>query len=202
MIIKRLFDIIFSALGLIVLLPLFAVIAIWIKMDSVGPVFFRQIRVGRFGHHFRIHKFRTMQARQASNCFQITVGADSRITRSGVFLRKYKIDELPQLIDVLAGKMSIVGPRPEVPKYMDIYPKELRRLVLSVRPGITDLASFEFRGESNLLASADDPEKEYIEKILPIKQNYYQEYVNSRSFIGDMKIIFSTLYFVFIHPKG
>jgi len=199
---KRLFDIVFSALGLIVLSPLLVLVALWIKMDSQGPVFFRQVRVGQFGQIFRIHKFRTMQAEQPVAAPQITVGRDARITPSGAFLRKYKIDELPQLIDVLIGKMSIVGPRPEVPKYIDMYPAELRRLVLSVKPGITDRASLEFREENDLLASAFDPEKEYIEKILPIKQEYYVRYVKSRNFIDDMKIIFLTLYFVFVRPKS
>jgi len=202
MIAKRLFDIIFSFVGLTVLLPLFFIVAVWIKIDSKGPIFFRQVRVGQFGHHFRIHKFRTMQAEQPPAALQITAGIDSRITKSGVFLRKYKIDELPQLIDVFTGTMSIVGPRPEVPKYMDVYPEGLRNIILSVRPGITDWASLEFRKESSLLASADDPEKEYIEKILPIKQNYYLRYVKSRNFIVDMKIIFATLYFVFIRPRS
>ncbi len=143
-----------------------------------------------------------MQAEQPAAAPQITVGRDARITPSGAFLRKYKIDELPQLIDVFIGKMSIVGPRPEVPKYIDMYPAELRRLVLSVKPGITDRASLEFREENDLLASAFDPEKEYIEKILPIKQEYYVRYVKSRNFIDDMKIIFLTLYFVFVRPKS
>lgn len=199
---KRLFDIVFSALGLIVLSPLLALVAIWIKIDSKGPVFFRQVRVGQYGQVFRIHKFRTMQAEQSATAPQITVGRDARITPSGAFLRKYKIDELPQLIDVFIGRMSIVGPRPEVPKYIDMYPAELRKLVLSVKPGITDRASLEFREENDLLASAFDPEKEYVEKILPIKQKYYVRYVKSRNFIDDMKIIILTLYFVFVRPKS
>lgn len=190
---KRLFDIFASSVGLLVLAPLFAIVAIMIKMDSPGPVFFRQERVGRRGELFRIHKFRTMVVDASLRGMQITVGADVRITRVGSNLRRYKLDELPQLIDVLFGKMSLVGPRPEVPRYVDCYPDDVRTLVLSVRPGITDKASIEFRSENELLAKADDPQRVYVEQVLPIKLRYYVDYVNNRSFLGDVAIIFSTI---------
>lgn len=198
MIVKRLFDLFFASAGLLALAPVLILVAIWIKLDSKGPVFFRQVRVGQFGIPFRIHKFRTMTVEQPSSSLQITVGADARITRSGKWLRKYKIDELPQLIDVITGTMSIVGPRPEVPKYIAAYPEDLRTRVLSVKPGITDRASLEFRDENALLATATDPEREYIEKILPIKQRYYLDYVKQRSLWLDIKIILMTVYLVFM----
>lgn len=190
--IKRIFDVFFSVLGLLLLWPLFVFMAIWIKLDSPGPVFFRQERVGRYGHIFRIHKFRTMIFQQ-KNTELITVGSDPRITRSGLFLRRYKLDELAQLIDVLRGKMSLVGPRPEVEKYVAFYPSELRDLILSVRPGITHLASIMFRNESDILGDSTNPEQTYIDTILPIKLNLYADYVRHYSVFGDLRIIFSTL---------
>jgi lipopolysaccharide/colanic/teichoic acid biosynthesis glycosyltransferase len=180
-------------IGLVLLSPVFFLIAFAIKLDSAGPVFFRQERIGQYGRPFRIHKFRTMIADAESKGLQVTVGRDSRVTRVGAFLRRYKLDELPQLIDVCTGKMSLVGPRPEVPKYVAHYPPELRDLVLSVRPGITDNASILYRSESDILARAVDPEKAYIEEVLPEKLQLYVGYVRHRTFWGDLKIIFRTL---------
>ena len=194
---KRLFDFVVSLLGLIVLSPLFLVIAVAIKRDSPGPVFFRQVRVGKDGRTFRIHKFRSMTVSTAGNSKEITVGGDARITRTGAWIRHWKLDELPQLIDVLAGSMSVVGPRPEVPRYVALYPDAQRRVVLSVKPGITDLASIQFRHENELLARATDPEQAYREQILPEKLRLQSEYVRTRSFIGDMKILVATFAAIF-----
>lgn len=190
---KRLFDLILAGLGLIVLAPVFAAIALWIKLDSPGPVFFRQVRVGLHGRPFRIRKFRTMVASSDPAQLQITVGDDGRITRSGRVLRRFKLDELAQLIDVVHGTMSLVGPRPEVPKYVALYPESVRDVVLSVKPGITDPASIRFRNESELLAQAADPELEYVETILPVKLRHYVQYVNTRTLAGDLGIILETL---------
>ncbi|MEC6408917.1 sugar transferase [Achromobacter xylosoxidans] len=190
---KRLFDISCSAFGLLVLLPFLALIALAIKLDSPGPVFFRQERVGRHGVPFRIHKLRSMRVEQSAADRQITVGADARITRVGKRIRQWKLDELVQLIDVLDGSMSLVGPRPEVPRYVATYPAEVRDEILSVRPGITDLASIRFRNESEILARASDPERAYQEVILPEKLRLQQEYVRTRSFRGDLAIIFMTI---------
>ena len=145
------------------------------------------------GRIFRIHKFRTMSVEAEKKGLQITVGADRRITRVGAVIRKYKIDELPQLIDVLLGDMSLVGPRPEVPKYIACYPEDVRKIVLSVRPGITDWASIKFKDENSILGEAADPEAAYINQVLPIKQKYYVDYVKNRTFFNDIVIIFSTL---------
>lgn len=188
---KRLFDVLLSTLGLLLLGPLFLLIALWVKLDSPGPVFFRQERVGRYGRAFLIHKFRTMRVDNAGP--QITVGADSRITRSGHALRASKLDELPQLWDVLRGAMSLVGPRPEVPRYVALYPPALREIVLSVRPGITDLASLEFRHESELLARTADPEREYVDVLLPQKLALARQYVETASLAQDLCIIWRTL---------
>jgi lipopolysaccharide/colanic/teichoic acid biosynthesis glycosyltransferase len=189
---KRLFDIAAALAGLIVLAPLFAVAALWIKRDSDGPVFFRQQRVGRYGKLFLIYKFRTM-AVAPDAALQLTVGADRRITGAGAFLRKHKLDELPQLINVLQGSMSLVGPRPEVPRYVACYPPAVRTIVLSVAPGITDWASILYREESAILGRAADPERAYLETILPTKLEYYVRYVRERSFWTDLRIIASTL---------
>ena len=197
MIAKRLFDLVFSLTGLVLLAPLFLLIAILVRLDSPGPVFFRQTRVGRGGVPFRIHKFRTMTTAAATGGVQLTVGTDPRITRTGRWLRKYKLDELPQLIDVVQGTMSLVGPRPEVPKYVECYSREQKDIVLSVRPGITDNASIEYRDENDILAKSADPEREYIEIILPIKLGYYQQYVSERSLTGDMAIILRTIGAIF-----
>lgn len=193
MIAKRLFDWCASTFGLIVFAPLLIFIAICIKLDSPGPVFFRQERVGRGGRIFRIHKFRTMVPDAERRGLQITVGADARVTRVGFWLRKYKLDELPQLLDVWLGRMSLVGPRPEVPRYVACYPEEVRAVVLSVRPGITDRASIEFKDENEILSRAVDPHAAYVNEVLPVKLRYYVEYVDSRSLVGDIKLILKTL---------
>ncbi|MBX3590987.1 MAG: sugar transferase [Burkholderiaceae bacterium] len=186
---KRGFDIAFSACALFLLSPLLLAVALWIKLDSPGPVFFRQVRVGRDGREFSIFKFRTMGTAPESRAPQITVGADPRITRSGAFLRRYKIDEIPQFLNVLVGDMSVVGPRPEVPRYVAMYPPETRRIVLSLRPGITDLASIEYRDESELLAASDDPESTYVNEVMPAKLAQCERYVRERSFAGDLAIV-------------
>lgn len=193
MLIKRLFDFVASLIGIVILLPLLAGVACWIKSDSPGPVFFKQLRVGRFGNLFAILKFRTMTVGTEA-LGQITVGNDARITKAGEFLRHYRIDELPQLINVLMGQMSLVGPRPEVPRYVACYPANVRDIVLSVSPGITDWAAIEYKDESKLLDSSQNPESTYIEKILPVKLDYYVRYVRSRSFFTDLRIIFATLF--------
>jgi len=190
---KRLFDLVVAAAGLLLLSPLLLGIALWIKLDSPGPVFFRQQRVGRFGALFRIHKFRSMSDGAPLAGSQLTVGADPRITRAGQVLRRTKLDELPQLIDVLAGTMSLVGPRPEVPRYVAMYPAELRDKVLSVRPGITDPASIEYHDESTLLARAADPERVYIEQIMPAKLRFAARYVEQMSVPNDVRLILATL---------
>jgi len=193
---KRLFDFIASFHGLILLSPIFVLAALWIKIDSRGPIFFRQERVGFQGSLFRIHKFRTMVLDAEKKGKQITVGADSRITTVGSFLRKYKLDELPQLIDVFVGDMSLVGPRPEVPRYIDCYSDDEKHDVLSVKPGITDNASIEFRDENELLAGSKDPEAVYINEVLPKKIALYRKYVKERSFFGDVSIIFKTIFLI------
>lgn len=190
---KRSFDWIASTLGLLLLAPMLLVLGVWIKLDSPGPVFFRQERVGRGGKLFRIHKFRTMVTDAERLGLQITVGADARVTRVGQWLRKYKLDELPQLLDVWMGSMSLVGPRPEVPRYVACYPIDVRDVVLSVRPGITDRASIEFKDENEILGRAADPHVAYVQEVLPIKLRYYQDYVANRSFWTDITILFSTL---------
>lgn len=187
---KRLFDVACSALGLLVLSPLLLLTAIWVKLDSPGPALFRQIRVGRHGVPFTIHKFRTMRVEPGA---AITVGADPRITRSGQLLRQTKLDELPQLWDVLRGAMSLVGPRPELPRYVEFYPAELRERVLAVRPGITDPASLAFSREAELLAAAADPEREYREVVMPAKLRLSADYAASASLATDLRLIFATL---------
>jgi len=189
---KRAFDLLSCIVGLVLLIPVFIIVAIWIKLDSSGPIFYRQERVGRNGEIFKIHKFRTMRC-DSERKGRLTVGNDSRITTSGHFLRKSKVDELPQLIDVVLGKMSLVGPRPEVQEFIDEYPSDVKDIVLSVRPGITDKASIEMVDENEILGKYDDPRKAYIEHVLPIKQQYYVDYVNSRTFFGDILIIRDTL---------
>lgn len=190
---KRLFDIVCAGLGLLILLPVLIALALWIKWDSPGPVLFRQERVGRFGKPFYIHKFRSMRVDAPALGPQITVGEDPRITRSGRVLRAAKLDELPQLWDVLRGAMSLVGPRPEVPRYVALYTPAQRELVLSVRPGITDPASLQFRNESEVLARAADPEREYAEVILPAKLKLAGEYVRQASLWTDIRLILATL---------
>lgn len=190
---KRLFDLLLSSIGLLLLAPLLLLIAALVKLDSPGPVMFRQERVGRFGQPFRIHKFRTMRHEPAGQGLQITVGADRRITRVGGFLRASKLDELPQLLDVWLGDMSLVGPRPEVPRYVAHYPAGLREKVLSVRPGITDIASIEYRDESAVLARAADPERAYIDEVLPHKLALAARYVERSSLWLDVWLIWRTV---------
>ena len=191
--IKRSFDLLISLSGLIIFGAFFLLIAFLIKMDSPGSVFFRQERVGKHGKIFHMHKFRTMVTGAEFMGLQITVRADSRVTRFGRVLRKYKLDELPQLVDVLFGDMSIVGPRPEVPHYVGFYPDEIRKLIQSVLPGITDPASIKFRNENDILSYSNDPERTYIQEILPIKLNYYKNYIREKTFMGDLRIILDTL---------
>lgn len=194
---KRAFDLFFSFIGLLILSPFFLLIALWIKFDSKGPVFFRQKRVGLNEKPFFIHKFRTMSLDAENKGLKLTVGLDPRITKSGHILRKYKIDEFPQLIDVLLGYMSIVGPRPEVPHYVEKYPKEKRETIFKMRPGITDWASVKFKDENAILSKSSDPERAYIEEILPIKLTYYVSYFHQASLAVDMRIIFLTFSEIF-----
>jgi len=191
--IKRLLDVLAASAGLLLLAPLLVLIAVWIKLDSPGPVFFRQERVGRHGVPFRLFKFRTMRQVPVERDLQLTVGQDHRITRAGAVLRRYKIDELPQLIDVVRGTMSLVGPRPEVPRWVAEYSSEHRQRVLSVRPGITDFASLRFRDESELLARADDAEREYREVIMPEKLRVSGNYIDYASLRSDLKLLTLTL---------
>lgn len=194
---KRIFDFSLALVAFILLSPIFFVIAAWIKLEGHGPVFFRQKRIGLNGVPFFIHKFRTMYVDAEKRRLKITVGNDSQITPSGSILRKYKIDEFPQLIDVLLGKMSLVGPRPEVPEYVEKYPLELRKKIFKMRPGITDWASIKFKDENLILGESVDPEKTYIEEILPIKLFYYENYFKTASLPEDLKIIFYTFLEVF-----
>lgn len=190
---KRLFDIVMSGLGLLVLSPIFLIISIWIKLDSKGPVFYRQVRVGRYNKDFRILKFRSMRVGADKGSLVTIGGHDPRITRSGYFIRKFKLDELPQLINVFVGDMSLVGPRPEVRHYVDYWTPEQMH-VLDVRPGITDPASIKFRNENELMEKAEDPEKYYIEVIMQEKIKLYLEYVAHHSFFGDIGLIFKTFW--------
>ena len=194
---KRTFDVLVGVLGLLLLLVPMLIIAILIKCNSPGPVLFCQTRVGRFGREFPICKFRTMFANADGNGLPLTVGGDPRITRVGAILRRHKLDELPQLWNVLVGDMSIVGPRPEVPCYVARYPAAVRDVVLSVRPGITDLASIAFRNENDMLSGSADPEKTYLEVVLPKKLQYCVEYVRTRTLAMDAGIVFRTLFAVF-----
>ena len=190
--IKRLFDLFFSFIGLIILSPIFLLIALWIKTDSKGPVFFRHLRIGLGGGVFKLHKFRSMYINSESQG-NLTIGNDSRVTSSGKFLRKYKIDELPQLIDVFLGKMSLVGPRPEVEEYIRKYPESIKKKILSIRPGITDMASIQMIDESEILEKHKDPKKAYINIILPLKLGLSIDYIDKRTMWLDLKIIFLTL---------
>lgn len=190
---KRAFDLTVATLAIVLAAPLLLVIAIAIKCDSPGPVLFRQDRVGRAGRIFRIHKFRTMVVDAPALGPGLTVGDDSRITRVGRFLRRSKLDELPQLFDVLAGRMSLVGPRPELPQYVALYPPALREKVLALRPGITDPVSLVFADEAALLAHATDPEREYVEVILPRKLSAAADYAARSTLLTDLKVIAQTL---------
>jgi lipopolysaccharide/colanic/teichoic acid biosynthesis glycosyltransferase len=191
--VKRLLDVGLALPALLLLTPALLAVSAWIKLDSAGPVFFGQARVGRNGNLFRIWKFRSMRAATDSSALQITVANDSRITRCGAFIRRYKLDELPQLLNVVVGEMSLVGPRPEVPRYVEIYPAALRTKILSVRPGITDIASIEFRNENELLEGQSDPETYYLEQILPRKLELAARYVDQRSLCMDVQLIWKTL---------
>jgi len=188
---KRVFDIVVAAVALLLLAPLLVLVALAVRLDSPGPVFFRQERVGRHGVPFRIHKFRTMVHGAAGP--PLTVGADGRVTRSGRFLRRTRIDELPQLLDVLQGTMSLVGPRPEVPRYVALYPPALRERALAVRPGITDPASLEFIDEGERLARAADPEREYVDVILPEKLRRAADYADRATLWSDLGVLLRTL---------
>ena len=192
---KRFFDVIASGLGLIVLSPLFLILAIWIKLDSKGPVFYRQVRVGYKNKDFRIFKFRSMRVGADKGSLVTIGGHDPRVTRSGYFIRKFKFDELPQLINVFLGDMSLVGPRPEVRHYVDYWTPEQMH-VLDVRPGITDPASIKFRNENELMEKAEDPEKYYIEVIMQEKIKLYLEYVEKHSFFYDLGLIFKTFWVI------
>lgn len=189
---KRLFDILVSLLALCVLLPVFLLISIWIVLDSRGGIFYTQQRVGRGNHDFSLLKFRSMRPGADKKGLLTIGGRDPRITRAGSFLRHSKMDELPQLINILAGKMSFVGPRPEVRKYVEHYSAEQMK-VLEVRPGLTDPASLEYFQESELLAGSEDPEKTYLETIMPAKLELNLKYIDQRSFSRDLNIIFQTL---------
>lgn len=189
----RFFDFVFSFLGLIVLIPFFVILSVFIKIDSKGPAFYRQLRVGKNGKEFKLFKFRSMYVNSDKGGL-ITVGNnDSRITRLGQFIRKYKLDELPQLINVLIGDMSIVGPRPEVQKYVDLYTNE-QRIVLNVRPGITDYASLAYSDENELLKNIIDPENYYINTLIPAKIKLNMVYVENQNLIHYFKIIFLTIF--------
>ena len=192
---KRIFDIIASGLGLVVLSPLFLILAIWIKLDSKGPVFYRQVRVGRHNKDFRIFKFRSMRVGADKGSLVTIGGRDPRVTKSGYWIRKFKLDELPQLINVFIGDMSLVGPRPEVRHYVDYWTPE-PMLVLDVRPGITDPASIKFRNENELMEKAEDPEKYYIEVIMQEKIKLYLEYVEKHNFLYDIGLIFKTFWVI------
>lgn len=192
---KRLFDIIASGLGLLLLSPLFLILAIWIKLDSNGPVFYRQVRVGKDNKDFRIFKFRSMRVGADKGSLVTIGGRDPRITRSGYIIRKLKLDELPQLINVFVGDMSLVGPRPEVRHYVNYWTPEQMH-VLDVRPGITDPASIKFRNENELMEQAQDPEDYYINVIMQEKLKLYLDYVEHHSFWGDIGLIFKTFWVI------
>ena len=182
----------FSSIGLVILSPLLLICAVWVLVDSKGPVFYQQDRVGRKGLIFKLIKFRSMKTGSDRSGLLTIGGRDARITRSGYYLRKYKLDELPQLFNVIRGDMSLVGPRPEVPKYVALYTPE-QRLVLEVRPGITDWASLKYFDENEILGKTEDPERVYINEIMPTKLSINIEYLHSRSLLTDFKIILLTL---------
>ncbi|MCD2502379.1 sugar transferase [Clostridium sp. NSJ-145] len=190
--IKRIFDFFLALIGIIVISPILIIVSIAIKLDSPGKVMFLQRRVGRYGKEFNIYKFRTMIPNAEKVGKQITVGKDNRITKVGAFLRKYKIDELPQLFNVLKGEMSLVGPRPEVPKYVALYTEEQKK-VLSVRPGITDLASLKYSDENDILGKVDNPEEYYINVIMKDKLNLNLEYIEKSNVFFDISLIIKTI---------
>lgn len=191
---KRVFDLLFSIVGLILLSPVFVIISFYIKLNDQGPVFFKQERIGKNGNPFTLLKFRSMRVLDSAQKGRFDAGNNSRVTSIGKNLRKTKIDELPQLINILKGNMSLVGPRPEVKKWVDAYPERWDK-VLTVLPGITDNAAIEFRNEEDLLAKSDNPEKLYLEIVLPTKLQLYEKYVDHHSFLGDIGLIFKTIYY-------
>ncbi len=195
---KRLFDILFSFIGLVILFPFFIVIALFIVIDSRGGVFYKQVRVGKGGNDFKLFKFRSMKTNADKGSLLTVGGNDSRITRIGLFIRKYKLDELPQLINVLIGDMSLVGPRPEVRRYVDLY-NDLQKQVLTVKPGITDYASIEYSNENEILGKAENPEQVYINEIMPAKLKLNLKYIADQSFSTDLKILFKTIQKVASH---
>lgn len=188
----RWFDVVGSVIGLILLSPVLLLLAVWIKLDSTGPVFFTQLRVGKDDRDFKLYKFRSMRMDGVGG--QLTVGMrDPRVTKAGFFIRKYKLDELPQLINVLKGDMSLVGPRPEVRKFVNFYTEAQKKAVLSVRPGITDIATIEYSDENKLLSEVSDPEKHYISEIMPAKINLNLIFINNPTFIHYLRIILKTI---------
>lgn len=190
---KRFVDIVFSFIGIVVLIPFFLLIAILIMLDSRGGVFYKQVRVGINGTDFKLFKFRSMRTDADKKGLLTVGGRDSRVTRMGYYIRKYKIDELPQLINVFIGDMSLVGPRPEVRRYTDLYTNEQKK-VLTVKPGITDYASIEYSNENEILGKAENPEKVYIEEIMPAKLKLNLKYIKEQSFTTDIKIILKTIF--------
>ena len=190
---KRAFDLIVSLPALVILSPLLLLLALAVKLDSPGPALFRQERVGLNGRIFRIHKFRTMFHNPESKGPSLTTGHDRRISRLGTILRRYKLDELPQLIDIVIGDMSIVGPRPELPKYVALYPEQAREIILSVRPGLTDVASIAYRNESALLDPNKDPESTYVDVVMPAKLQLSIDYIKRRSLARDVGIMLETI---------
>jgi lipopolysaccharide/colanic/teichoic acid biosynthesis glycosyltransferase len=194
---KRAFDVACTLLGLVILSPLLLAVVLLVKLESPGPAIYRQVRVGKDEKKFELFKFRSMYVDADRQGGKITTAGDVRVTGLGRFLRKFKIDELPQLINVLRGDMSIVGPRPEVSEYVDLYPPEAKQKIFSVRPGITDNASILFRNEGDLLLSAEDPAEYYVNEILPQKISVYEEYADTHTLLGDIRIIFRTLSAVF-----
>lgn len=190
---KRLFDIVCSFFGLLVLSPLFVFLSLWVGLGSKGGVFYKQKRVGRFNKDFTLYKFRSMRVGADKKGLLTIGGKDSRVTKAGFFIRKYKLDELPQLLNVLKGDMSFVGPRPEVRKYVDMYTEQQMK-VLDVRPGITDIASIKYKNENDLLATADNPEQYYIDVVMQDKLALNLQYINTQSFFGDIKLIFRTIF--------
>lgn len=194
---KRAFDFTASLLGLLILLPILLITAIFIKLDSRGPIFFKQKRVGKNKETFEIYKFRTMVTDAEKMGKQITIGNDSRITRIGKVIRKCKLDELPQLINVLKGEMSLVGPRPEVPRYVELY-DEYQEQILLVKPGITDYASIKFIDENEILGSSSDPEEEYIKEIMPNKIELNMQYIKNFSLFEDIHLILKTILYIVI----
>jgi lipopolysaccharide/colanic/teichoic acid biosynthesis glycosyltransferase len=194
---KRIFDLGVAIIGLIILSPILLIIASLIKLTSEGPIFFRQTRVGQAGKLFRIHKFRTMVVNAEAQGLKITVGQDKRVTAIGKILRKTKLDELPQLLDVVGGSMSLVGPRPEVPEYVKYYPQETKNIIFSIKPGITDWASIKMIDENEILAQSSNHEDCYIKQILPLKLSYAVEYVQKRTLLLDIYLICLTIKKIF-----